>query len=70
MLRPIEQKEKMELIASNIIKLSEQGQMIGEIITTVEDIANQSNLLAVNASIEAVKAGENGKTGRKKSAEL
>lgn len=54
-------KEKMDLMASNIIQLSEQGQMIGEIITTVEDIANQSNLLAVNASIEAVKAGEHGK---------
>lgn len=54
-------KEKMDLIASNIIKLSEQSQMISEIITTVEDIANQSNLLAVNASIEAIKAGEHGK---------
>ena len=57
----IQIKEKMDLIASNIIKLSEQSQMISEIITTVEDIANQSNLLAVNASIEAVKAGEHGK---------
>jgi methyl-accepting chemotaxis protein len=54
-------KEKMDLIASNIIQLSEQSQQIGEIITTVEDIANQSNMLAVNASIEAVKAGEQGK---------
>ena len=54
-------KEKMDLIASNIIQLSEQSQQIGEIITTVEDIANQSNMLAVNASIEAIKAGEQGK---------
>lgn len=54
-------KEKMDLIASNIVQLSEQSQLIGEIIATVEDIANQSNLLAVNASIEAVRAGENGK---------
>ena len=54
-------KEKMDLIGSNIVQLSEHSQMIGEIITTVEDIANQSNLLAVNASIEAVKAGEHGK---------
>lgn len=57
----MEIKEKMDLIASNIINLSEQSQMISEIITTVEDIANQSNLLAVNASIEAIKAGEHGK---------
>ncbi len=54
-------KEKMDLIAVNIIKLSEQSQMIGNIVSTVEDIASQSNLLAVNASIEAVKAGEHGK---------
>lgn len=54
-------KEKMDLIAANIIQLSEQSQMISEIVSTVEDIANQSNLLAVNASIEAVKAGEHGK---------
>ncbi len=54
-------KEKMDLIASNIILLSQQSQQIGEITSTVEDIANQSNMLAVNASIEAVKAGEQGK---------
>jgi methyl-accepting chemotaxis protein len=54
-------KEKMDSIAANIIRLSEQSQMIGNIVSTVEDIASQSNLLAVNASIEAVKAGEHGK---------
>ncbi len=54
-------KEKMDLIASNIILLSQQSQQIGEITSTVEDIANQSNMLAVNASIEAIKAGEQGK---------
>ncbi|MDD1705038.1 MAG: methyl-accepting chemotaxis protein [Methanoregula sp.] len=45
----------------NVIKLSEQSQAIGEIIATVTDISEQSNLLAVNASIEAAKAGEFGK---------
>jgi len=54
-------KEKMDSIAANIIRLSEQSQTIGNIVSTVEDIASQSNLLAVNASIEAVKAGEQGK---------
>ena len=34
---------------------------IGEIINAVNEIADQSNLLAVNASIEAAKAGEHGK---------
>jgi methyl-accepting chemotaxis protein len=54
-------REQMEAIAASIVKLSEQGQAIGEIITTVSDLAEQSNLLAVNAAIEAAKAGEHGK---------
>ena len=54
-------KEQMDVIATNIVKLSEQSQTIGAIISTVSDLANQSNLLAVNASIEAAKAGEQGK---------
>src|SRR3970282_14023 len=41
--------------------LSEQSQTIGQIMASVEDLAAQSNLLAVNASIEAAKAGEHGK---------
>ena len=51
----------MESIAESIVKLSEQSQSIGEIIATVNDLAEQSNILAVNAAIEAVKAGEAGK---------
>jgi methyl-accepting chemotaxis protein len=51
----------MESVADSIVKLSEQTQAIGEIITTVNDLAQQSNLLSVNAAIEASKAGEQGK---------
>ncbi len=40
---------QMELIAESVVKLSEQGQSIGEIIASVNDLAEQSNLLAVNA---------------------
>lgn len=54
-------RQQMELIAESIVRLSEQSQAIGEIIATVNDLAEQSNLLAVNASIEAAKAGEHGK---------
>lgn len=54
-------KEEMMSLAENIVKLSGQTQSIGEIILTVNDIAEQSNLLAVNAAIEAAKAGEFGK---------
>jgi methyl-accepting chemotaxis protein len=54
-------REQMGSIADMVVRLSEQSQAIGEIIATVNDIAEQSNLLAVNASIEAAKAGEQGK---------
>ena len=54
-------REQMETVAESIVSLSEQSQAIGEIITTVNDLAEQSNLLAVNAAIEAAKAGEHGK---------
>lgn len=54
-------REQMESVAESIVRLSEHGQAIGEIIATVNDLADQSNLLAVNAAIEAAKAGEQGR---------
>jgi len=54
-------KEQMISIADIVIRLSDQSQIIGEITSSVNDLAEQSNLLAVNASIEAAKAGEHGK---------
>jgi PAS domain S-box-containing protein len=54
-------QDQVAFIAESIVKLSEQSQTIGEIIATVNDLAEQSNLLAVNAAIEAAKAGEQGK---------
>jgi methyl-accepting chemotaxis protein len=54
-------REQMDTIAQAVVRLSEQSQSIGGIIASVTDIADQSNLLAVNAAIEAAKAGEQGK---------
>ncbi|EKD84427.1 MAG: hypothetical protein ACD_39C00056G0002 [uncultured bacterium] len=54
-------RDQMEAIAQTILQLSEQSQAIGGIIATVTDLADQSNLLAVNAAIEAAKAGEQGR---------
>ncbi len=54
-------REQMESIAESIVRLSEQSQTIGEIIASVNDLAEQSNLLSVNAAIEAARAGEQGK---------
>ncbi len=54
-------QEQMAAIAECILGLSAQSQAIGEIIASVDDIAAQSKLLAVNAAIEAAKAGEEGR---------
>lgn len=54
-------KDEMKYVADSILKLSEQSRSIGEIINVVTDLADQSNLLSVNAAIEASKAGEHGK---------
>ncbi|MBM4258893.1 MAG: HAMP domain-containing protein [Deltaproteobacteria bacterium] len=54
-------REQMESIAQSVVALSEQSQAISAIITSVSELAEQSNLLSVNAAIEAAKAGEQGK---------
>lgn len=54
-------REQMQSIADSVIKLGEQSQTIGNIINSVAALAEQSNLLAVNAAIEAANAGEHGK---------
>jgi methyl-accepting chemotaxis protein len=51
---------QMDTMAQSILKLADQGMAIGEIIATVNDLADQSNLLSVNAAIEAARAGEEG----------
>ena len=52
---------QMNLISETVLKLADQNRTIGEITSSVTDIADQSNLLAVNAAIEAAKAGEQGR---------
>ncbi|HEU5011440.1 MAG TPA: methyl-accepting chemotaxis protein [Roseiflexaceae bacterium] len=55
-------RARVEGIAQTILALSEQTQAISTIITTVNELADQSNLLALNAAIEAARAGEQGKS--------
>lgn len=53
--------DQVKRISATMADLSERTLQVGEIIATVKDLAEQSNLLALNASIEASKAGEHGR---------
>ena len=53
--------ERVQMSAKTIEGLGTRSDQIGEIIGTIEDIADQTNLLALNAAIEAARAGEQGR---------
>lgn len=54
-------REQAESVAENIVVLSEKTQAVGDIIATVNEIAERSHLLSLNAAIEASGAGEEGR---------
>ncbi len=56
-----DQADKTKQDAEIIKTLVHQSNKIGSIVQTIEDIASQTNLLALNAAIEAARAGEAGK---------
>jgi methyl-accepting chemotaxis protein len=53
--------ERVKQTAQTVENLGTCSEQIGEIVGTIEDIADQTNLLALNAAIEAARAGEQGR---------
>ena len=53
--------DSTESISSRLSTINERGQLINEVVVTITKVAEQTNLLSLNAAIEAEKAGEYGK---------
>jgi len=53
--------ERVQSSAKTVETLGRRSDEIGTIVGTIEDIADQTNLLALNAAIEAARAGEQGR---------
>jgi methyl-accepting chemotaxis protein len=54
-------KSTVEQASRKVAELGAKSDQIGAIVETIDDIAEQTNLLALNAAIEAARAGEQGK---------
>jgi methyl-accepting chemotaxis protein len=54
-------QRQVDLIVSHMLDLGKKSQQIGSILDLINELAEQTNILAINATIEAAGAGENGK---------
>jgi methyl-accepting chemotaxis protein len=63
-------QRETELLAEQVLALSEQAQSVDDIVLGVSDLSERSNLLAVNAAIEAASLGDSGHGMRVIAAEI
>ncbi|EQB39074.1 hypothetical protein M947_07895 [Sulfurimonas hongkongensis] len=56
-----EASSTQNILANNLSRVSEDASQVKEVILVIADIADQTNLLALNAAIEAARAGEHGR---------
>jgi len=54
-------RRQMDQIVTHMLELGKKSQEIGAVLDIVQELAEQTNILAINATIEAAGAGENGK---------
>lgn len=54
-------RRQVDLIVGHMLELGKKSQQIGAVLDIVSELAEQTNILAINATIEAAGAGESGK---------
>jgi methyl-accepting chemotaxis protein len=54
-------RRQVDLVVSHMLELGKKSQQIGSVLEIVSELAEQTNILAINATIEAAGAGETGK---------
>lgn len=54
-------RRQVDLVVSHMLELGKKSQQIGSVLDIVAELAEQTNILAINATIEAAGAGESGK---------